>query len=133
MVRFIYPGAVQVVYQIFFSNERLWLKENFKGSVLDLLISADGLVRWTNLKSFKPLIIWSSWANQRLKWNVNESLTRKPSDPDIEGVLRDHKGMVTYICYDHHGDFRVSSFFEVKVDILISLICEGYKVYVLKK
>ena len=40
---------------------------------------------------------------------------------------------VTYICYDHHGDFQVSSFFEVKVDILISLIFKGYRVYVLKK
>ena len=67
---------------------------NFSYSVLDLLIFADGLVRWTNLKSFRPLIIWSSRTNQQLKWNVDESSTRKPSDPGIEGVLRDHKGMV---------------------------------------
>ena len=59
-----------------------------------MLISAHGLVIWTNLKSFRPLIIRSSRANQRLKWNVDESSTRKPSDPGIEGVLQDHKGMV---------------------------------------
>jgi len=66
----------------------------FSYNVLDSLISVDGLVWWTNFKSVRPLIIWSSRANQRLKWNVDGSSTRKPSDPGIEGVLRDYKGIV---------------------------------------
>ena len=72
----------------------VWLIAIFSYNVLDSLISADGLVWWTNLKSVRPLIIWSSQVNQWLKWNVDGSSTRKPSDPGIDGVLRDHKGIV---------------------------------------
>uniref|UniRef100_B9HBU9 RNase H type-1 domain-containing protein n=1 Tax=Populus trichocarpa TaxID=3694 RepID=B9HBU9_POPTR len=39
-------------------------------------------------------VVYQRKVNQWLKWNVDGSSTRKPSDPGIDGVLRDHKGIV---------------------------------------
>ena len=49
----------------------VWLKAlclDFPYKALDTLISADGLVRWTDLKNVRPIITWSPPASHELKW-----------------------------------------------------------------
>jgi len=48
----------------------VWLKAlclDFPYKALDTLISADGLVRWTDLKNVRPIITWSPPASHELK------------------------------------------------------------------
>jgi hypothetical protein len=49
-----------------------------------MLISADDLVRWTDLKNVRPIITWAPPASHELKWNIDGSSS-------IGGVLRYHK------------------------------------------
>ena len=49
-----------------------------------LLLSTDGLVRWTNLKGVRPLVTWSPPAFHGLKWNVNGSSIGKPGPAGVE-------------------------------------------------
>lgn len=68
----------------------VWLKAlclDFPYKALDTLISADGLVRWTDLKNVRPIITWSPPASHELKWNIDGSSS-------IGGVLRYRKGVV---------------------------------------
>ena len=59
---------------------------DFPYKALDTLISADGLVRWTDLKNVRPIITWSPPASHELKWIFN-----------YWGVLRYRKGVVQYM------------------------------------
>lgn len=65
----------------------VWLKalsSDFPYCALDLLLSTDGLVRWTNLKGLRPLVTWSPPAFHGLKWNVNGSSIGKPGPAGVE-------------------------------------------------
>jgi hypothetical protein len=45
----------------------------FPHCALDLLIFIDGLIRWSNIKSSRPIITWSPLEPYVLKWNVDAS------------------------------------------------------------
>jgi len=67
----------------------------FSYCALDLLISHDGLVKWTNVKKIRPSITWSAFKpTMVLKWNVDGSSPGKPGMAGIGGVLRDCNGKV---------------------------------------
>lgn len=59
-----------------------------------LLISVDGLKKWSNVKKTGPLVRWSPPREQILKWNVDGSTVGKPGVAGIGGVLRDHQGII---------------------------------------
>ena len=49
----------------------VWLKAlclDLPYNALDMLISAYGIVRWTDLKNVRPVITWSPPASHELKW-----------------------------------------------------------------
>jgi len=67
----------------------------FSYCALDLLVSHDGLVKWTNVKKIRPSITWSAFKpTMVLKWNVDGSSPGKPGMAGIGGVLRDWNGKV---------------------------------------
>lgn len=66
----------------------------FPYNALDLLVSAEGLVNWTNHRKARINIMWSMPAIEELKWNVDCSAFGKTGRTRIGGVLRDHKGVV---------------------------------------
>ncbi|KAJ6921500.1 hypothetical protein NC652_015420 [Populus alba x Populus x berolinensis] len=52
----------------------------FSYCALDLLISPDGLVKWTIVKKIRPSITWSAFKPTIvLKWNVDGSSPGKPA------------------------------------------------------
>jgi hypothetical protein len=74
-----------------------WIKaifSYFPYCALDLLISAEGLVCWDNIKCLRVLTLWNPPDLYTLKWNVDGSSKGKLGPAGIGGVLRDHNGIV---------------------------------------
>jgi ribonuclease HI len=75
----------------------LWLKAiepDFSYSATDLIRSAEGLLRWTNYKKQRAVVVWSPPITNSLKWNVDGSSLGKPGPSGIGGVLRNHNGIL---------------------------------------
>ena len=73
-----------------------WIKaifSYFPYCALDLLISAEGLVCWDNIKCLRVLTLWNPPDLYTLKWNVDGSSKGKLGPAGIGGVLRDHNGI----------------------------------------
>jgi hypothetical protein len=73
----------------------LWLKAlhlDFPYSPSDLLRSAEGLIRWSNIQITRTSVIWSPPTIDSFKWNVDGSSLGKPGLSGISGVLRNHHG-----------------------------------------
>ena len=73
----------------------LWLKaihSDFPYSSTDLIRSTDGLIRWSNVQSFRIDNMWSPPMVNSFKWNVDGSSLGKPGPSAIGGVLRNHHG-----------------------------------------
>ena len=87
----------------------LWLKTlrpNFPYSPSDLLRSAEGLIRWSNVQITRTGVIWSPPTIDSFKWNVDGSSLRKPGLSGIGGVLRNHHGHLLGIFFLASRDTR---------------------------
>jgi hypothetical protein len=68
----------------------LWLKaihSDFSYSPTDLIRLADGLIRWSNVRSFRIVNMWSPPMVNSFKWNVDGYSLSKPGPFGIGGVL----------------------------------------------
>ena len=75
----------------------MWIKAlypDFSYFALFLLISADGQIKWKNIKKPRPLVTLSALESFILEWNVDGSSLGKPGPAGIGGVLSDHNRMV---------------------------------------
>ena len=75
----------------------MWIKAlypDFSYCALFLLISADGQIKWKNIKKPRPLVTLSALESFILEWNVDGSSLGKPGPAGIGGVLSDHNRMV---------------------------------------
>jgi len=75
----------------------LWIKAiepDFSYSASDLIRSAEGLLRWTNYKKQRVVVVWSPPITNSFKWNVDGSSLGKSGPSGIGGVLRNHNGIL---------------------------------------